>query len=68
MQHCPCAHKQKREHFHAKMTSAMLYIYIEVWARDLYIDKANTALDIFRFAAFLDNNLFGKKSFLTKNL
>ena len=27
-------------------------IYIGVWARDLHIDKAHTALDIFRFAAF----------------
>ena len=28
MQHCSCAHKQKRRHFHAKTTSAKLYIYI----------------------------------------
>ena len=28
------------------------YMYIGVGARGLYIDKANTALDIFRFAAF----------------
>ena len=25
--HCSCAHKQKRRHFHAKTTSAKLYIY-----------------------------------------
>ena len=48
--------KQKRRHFYAKTTSAKLYIYIEVRARDLYIDEAHTALDIFRFAAF-----FGQK-------
>ena len=29
-----------------------LYIYIGVEARDLYINEAHTALDIFRFAAF----------------
>ena len=46
------AHKQKRRHFHAKTTSAKIYIYNGVGARDLYIDKAHTALDIFRFAAF----------------
>ena len=34
------------------MTSAKLYIYIGVWARDLYIDEVHMALDIFRFAAF----------------
>ena len=33
-----------------------LFIYIGVGARDLYIDKAHMALDIFRFAEF-----FGKK-------
>ena len=27
---CPCAHKQKRRHFHAKTTSAKLYIYVGV--------------------------------------
>ena len=48
----PCAHKQKRPHFHAKTTSAKLYIYIGVGARDLYIDEAHIALDIFCFAAF----------------
>ena len=31
----PCVHKQKRRHFHAKTTSAKLYIYIGVGARDL---------------------------------
>ena len=45
--------KQKRRHFHAKTTIAKLYIYIGVEARDLYIDEAYTALDIFRFVAFL---------------
>ena len=38
--------------FYAKMTSAKLYMYNGVGARDLYIDEAHTALDIFRFAAF----------------
>ena len=39
---------------HTKTTSAKLYIYIGVGARDLYIDEAHTALDIlFRFAVFL---------------
>ena len=47
------AHKQKRRHFHAKTTSAKLYIYNGEGARDLYIDEAHTALNIFRFAAFL---------------
>ena len=44
--------EQKRQHFHAKTTSAKLYIYIGVGARDLHIDEAHTALDIFRFAVF----------------
>ena len=52
MRHCPCAHKQKRRHFHVKITSVNLYIYTGVGARNLYIDEAHTALDIFRFAAF----------------
>ena len=56
MRHCPSAHKQKRRHFHAKTTSAKLYIYIVVGARDLHIDEAHMALDIFRFAVF-----FGEK-------
>ena len=43
---------QKRRHFYAKTTSAKLYIYIGVGARDLYIDEAHTALHIFRFAVF----------------
>ena len=30
MWHFPCTHKQKRLHFHAKTTSAKLYIYIGV--------------------------------------
>ena len=38
---------QKRRHFHAKTTSAKLYIYIGVGSRDLFIDEANTALGIF---------------------
>ena len=29
-----------------------LYIYIGVGVRDLYIDEAHMALDIFRFAVF----------------
>ena len=54
---CSCANKQKKRHFHAKATSAKLYIYNGVVARDLYIDEAHMALDIFRFAAFfLKNN------------
>ena len=57
MRHCPCEHKQKRN-FHAKTTSAKLYIYIGVGAMDLYIDKAHTALDIFHFAAFFKLNLW----------
>ena len=50
--HCPCAHIQKRRHFHAMTINAKLYIYIGVGARNLYIDDAHTALDILRFAAF----------------
>ena len=46
-----CA-QTKRQHFHTKTTSAKLYIYNGVAARDLYIDEAHTALDIFRFAVF----------------
>ena len=46
------AHKQKSRHFHAKTASAKLYIYNGVGARDLYINEAHTALDIFRIAAF----------------
>ena len=42
--HCPCAHKQKRGHFHAKTTSAKLFIYIGLGARDLYMDEAHTSL------------------------
>ena len=38
-----------------KTTSAKLYIYNEVGTRDLYIDKAHMARDIFRFAAFCIN-------------
>ena len=53
MRHCTCAHKQKRRHFHAKTTSAKLYICNGEGARDLYIDETHTALDIFRFAVFL---------------
>ena len=40
---------------HAKTNSAKLYIYIGVGATDLYID---TALDIFRFVAFLSYKCF----------
>ena len=47
------AHKQKRRHFHAKTTSAKLYIHNGVGERDFYIDEAHTELDIFRFVAFL---------------
>ena len=53
MKTCPCTHKQKRQHFHAKMTSVKLYICVGVQAKDLYIDEAHTALDIFCFAVFL---------------
>ena len=62
MRQCPCANKQKRRVFHAKMTSAKLYIYIGVGSRDLFINEAHMALGIFpvffpacclvRFAAF----------------
>ena len=58
MQHCPCTSKRKRRHFHAKTTSAKLYIYIGVGSRDLFIDRAHTVLDIYpacclvRFVAF----------------
>ena len=45
-------HIQKRRHFDAKTASAKLYIYIGVEARDLYIDEAHTALNIFCFAVF----------------
>ena len=45
-------HKEKRRHFHATTTSAKLNIYIGVVSRDLFIDKAHMALDIFRFAVF----------------
>ena len=44
---CLCAHKQKRRHFHAKTTSAKLYVYIGVGSRDLFIDEAHTTLGIF---------------------
>ena len=47
MRHCPCANKQKRRHFHAKTTSAKLYIHIGVGSRDLFIDEAHKALGIF---------------------
>ena len=62
MRHCSCAYKQKRRHFHAKMTSAKLYIYIGVgqgtclltkhtrrWAYSRYFFPACCLL---RFAAF----------------
>ena len=41
------AHKQKRQHFNAKTTSAKLYLYIGTCTL-----KKHTPLDIFRFAAF----------------
>ena len=44
---------QKRRHFYVKMTYAKLNIYIGVGARNLYINEAHKALDIFRFAVFL---------------
>ena len=47
MRQCSCANKQKRQHFHAKTTSAKLYIYIGVGSRDLFIDEAHTVLGIF---------------------
>ena len=40
-------HKEKRRHFHAKTTSAKLYINIEVGSRNLFIDEAHTELGIF---------------------
>ena len=52
IRHCPCSHRQKKRHFHAKTTSAKLYIYIGVGPRDLFIDIAHMALDQFRFAVF----------------
>ena len=54
----PCMPKQKRRHFHAKTTIAKLYIYIGVEAKDLYIDKAHTVLDIFRFAAIFAKSFY----------
>ena len=47
----PC--KNRKDDIFMQTTSAKLYIYIGVGARDLYIDEAHMALDIFRFAAFL---------------
>ena len=44
--------KQKRQNFHTKTTCVKLYIYIIGEARNLYIDEACTALDIFPFAIF----------------
>ena len=38
--------------FSCKDSSAKLYIYIGRGVRDLYIDEAHMALDIFRFAVF----------------
>ena len=35
--------------------NGIFYIYIGVGARDLYIDKVHTVLDIFRFAVFFVN-------------
>ena len=42
-----CTHKQKRGHFHAKTTSAKLYIYIGLGSRNLFIDEAHTSRGIF---------------------
>ena len=39
------------------MTITKLYIYIGVEVKDLYIDEAHTALDIFRFTAFLKQDI-----------
>ena len=44
--------------FSYKDGNVKLYIYIGVWARDLYIDEAHTALDILRFAVFFNSFLF----------
>ena len=55
--HCPWAHKRKRRHFHAKTTSAKHYIYVGVGSRDLFIDEAHMALDIFRYAVFFYSNI-----------
>ena len=41
------ARTNREEHFHAKTTSAKLYIYIGVGSRDLFIDEAHMALGIF---------------------
>ena len=49
----PMHAKTEKQHFHGKTTSAKLYIYNGVKARDLYNDEAHTALDILRFVAFL---------------
>ena len=38
------------------MTGAKLYIYNGVGAKDLYIDEAHMALDIFRFVIFAFQN------------
>ena len=46
-----CAQTEKTI-FSCKDDYAKLYIYMGVGARDLYIDEAHTALDIFRFAVF----------------
>jgi len=42
----------RKDDIFMQTTNAKLCIYIGVGARDLYIDEAHTALDIFRFAAF----------------
>ena len=46
-----CAQTEKTI-FSCKDDYAKLNIYMGVGARDLYIDEAHTALDIFRFAVF----------------
>ena len=44
--------KQKRQHFHAKMNSAKLYIHSGVGSRNLFIDEAHTALGMGIFPVF----------------
>ena len=54
---------QETRHLHTKTTSVKLYINMEMGARDLYIDKAHTALDIFRFTAFsVENQILDKNN------
>ena len=48
----PMREQTEKTTFYAKTTSAKLYIYIGLGARDMFIDEAHMALDIFRFAVF----------------